>query len=173
RAWPAGGWRSGQSAASAGRRAGCPHLCAAARRPPWRAGGDRPHRPRLFLAPAVRAHGVCRRSYVTLAFLELTEYVFDGEIAALEPRQQLARRRPLRLAGRFDLHERQQRADAVQAILDGGVADTEELLHLLDGAVAADEGGDEGLVFSRQACERGDFEAALDRDVLIRQADAL
>ena len=58
------------------------------------------------------------------------------------------------------------RGDAVQPRLDGGVADAEHLLHLLDRAVALHEGGDEDLVFGGQPRQLRQLEGALDGDVL-------
>jgi hypothetical protein len=73
---------------------------------------------------------------------------------------------------RIDLGKGQLRPDAIEAVLDRGVADAEELLHLLDGAVAADEGGDEDLILGRQLGERRELESPFDGDVLSGQPDA-
>ena len=71
----------------------------------------------------------------------------------------------------IDLGKGQERADAIEAVLDRGVADTEELLHLLDGAVAADERGDEDLVLAGELGQRRELEAPLDGDVLVDEPD--
>ena len=99
--------------------------------------------------------------------------VVHAHLAALEARDETARRGTIGLLRRIDLGKRQQRADSVQPVLDRGVADAEELLHLLDGAVAADEGGDEHLIVGRQRREGRHLEAPFDRDVLAGEADAL
>src|SRR5438093_5088014 len=112
---------------------------------------------------------------IVLCFPETAQHIVHVDLAALEARQQFAgESRPARrrIAG-CDLRERQERTDAVQPVLDRRVADAEELLHLLDGAVAADEGRDEDLVFGCQACEGRELEPPLDRDVLVDQAHTL
>ena len=81
--------------------------------------------------------------------------------------------RTLGLGFRIDLGEGQLRADAIEAVLDRGVADAEELLHLLDGAVAADERGDEDLIVGGELRERRHLELPLDGDVLAGQPDPL
>jgi len=102
----------------------------------------------------------------------LVENFLHAQLAALETGEQLARGRGRRLRLRRDLDERQQRADAIQAVLDRRIAHAEELLHLLDGSVAAHEGGDERLVLARQAGERRKLEWSLDHDVLLDQPRA-
>jgi hypothetical protein len=54
----------------------------------------------------------------------------------------------------IDFWKREERADPVQTVLDGGVADAEELLHLLDGAMAPDECRNEGLILRGELGER-------------------
>src|SRR5437899_712519 len=112
---------------------------------------------------------------IVLCFLETAQHIVHVDLAALEARQQFAGGdRPAwrRNAGRH-LGEGQQRADPVQSVLDRGVADAEELLHLLDGAVAADECGDEDLVFGGEAAEGRQVEPSLDGNVLVDQPHAL
>jgi hypothetical protein len=53
----------------------------------------------------------------------------------------------------IDFGERELGADAIEPVLDGGIADAEEFLHLLDGAVAADEGGDDNLATYRKTAK--------------------
>ena len=55
--------------------------------------------------------------------------------------------------------------DGVEPVLHRGIADAEEALHLLDGAVVADEGHDEGLVLHREPGQGGDLEIPLQPDV--------
>jgi hypothetical protein len=62
--------------------------------------------------------------------------------------------------------------DAVQPSLDGGITDAEDLLHFLDRAVAADEGGDEDLIFGAELGKLGKLECALDGDIFFGQPDA-
>src|SRR5262245_49793232 len=112
---------------------------------------------------------------IVLCFLETAQHVVDVDLAALEARQQFAGGGRLtwrRIAG-CNLGKGQQRADPVQSVLDRRVADAEELLHLLDGAVAADERGDEDLVLAAEAGEGRQVEPTLDGNVLVNQAHAL
>ena len=90
---------------------------------------------------------------IVLCFPELAEHIVRRSSRRARGARAVrwsttARRRRI---GRLDFGEGQQRADPVQPVLDRGVADAEELLHLLDGAVAADERGDEDLVFGGEA----------------------
>src|SRR5437762_3558789 len=109
-------------------------------------------------------------------FSELAQHVVDARFTALETGKQLARGRARRLAlrrGRLDFHERKQRADAIQPVLDRGIADAEKLLHLLDRAVAADERRHEDLVLGGELRERWQTEASFDRDSRVAEPDAL
>ena len=58
--------------------------------------------------------------------------------------------------------------DAVQARFDGGIADAEGLLHLLDGAVGAKKGDDEDLIFEAEPGQLGQGELAFDGDLSSR-----
>ena len=66
-----------------------------------------------------------------------------------------------------DLDKLELRGDAVQPVLDGGVAHAECLLHLLDRAVAAHELADEDLVLVAEPREHRQLELALYRDVAV------
>jgi hypothetical protein len=74
---------------------------------------------------------------------------------------------------RVGFNELQLAGDAVEAGLDGGVANAEGLLHLLDGAVRAEEGDDEDLIFQAQTGKLRQGELAFDGDSLLRDTDAL
>ena len=63
--------------------------------------------------------------------------------------------------------------DAVEARFDGGIADAEGLLHVLDGAVAAEKGNDEDLIFQAEPGQFRQGELAFDGDLLFGNADAL
>ena len=56
-------------------------------------------------------------------------------------------------------------ADAVQAVLDGWIADSEELLHLFDRPMAAHKGRYKNLILCRQPGQRRKLEATFDCDV--------
>src|SRR5262249_27816257 len=60
------------------------------------------------------------------------------------------------------------RADRVQAVLHGRVADVEQRFHLLDRAVMTDESDHEHLVFRRETGERRDLELAFERKTAVR-----
>src|SRR5262249_49314208 len=64
-------------------------------------------------------------------------------------------------------------ADAVQPVFDGGIADAEVLLHLLDGSVAAHERRDEHLVFCCELGERRQDEMSFHGEVLVDEPDSL
>src|SRR5690349_19260044 len=106
-------------------------------------------------------------SFMRVTF-ESGERVADGHLAALELREHVADR-GRRVVGRVDFRERKLAADPVKTVLDRGVADAEELLHLLDGAVAADEGRDEDLVLGGELGEGRELELTVDRDAGVRQ----
>src|SRR6266508_686618 len=105
-------------------------------------------------------------------FLQPVEHIFHSHLAALEPRQKGGHRRRAFVGRRIDLGKGQQRANAVQSVLDGGVADAEKLFHLLDGAVTPHEGGDEDLILGRQLGQRRQLESSLNDQVRADQANA-
>ena len=91
-----------------------------------------------------------------------------GDLAGFETGEDL------RARGRWvGFNEMELGGDAVEAGLDGRIADAESLLHLLDGAVRAEKGDDKDLVFEAEAREFGEGKLALDGDSLLRDADAL
>src|ERR1039457_3753882 len=74
--------------------------------------------------------------------LQFLDSVLGADLAALQPVQDFgSRRRWVRF------YKFKAARDAVEPGFDGGVADSKDLFHLFDGAVAANEGGDENLVF--------------------------
>src|SRR5207248_4887024 len=75
--------------------------------------------------------------------------------------------------GRIGVDELQTVRDPVEAVLDGRVTDPEGALHLLDGAVAAHEGGDEHLILDAELGELRKLEGALDSDARVRQSHPL
>ncbi len=54
--------------------------------------------------------------------------------------------------------------DGVEPVLHGRITDSEDLLHLLDGAVMSKEGMDEGLVVFGEVGEGGHLEVSLHGD---------
>jgi len=82
--------------------------------------------------------------------------LIHGDLALLEELQHLV------VVGHRDhFYQLQLLDDLVQPVLDRGVADPESLLHVLDGAVAANELAHEHLVFVLEAGERGQLEFPL------------
>ena len=104
-----------------------------------------------------------RRSWESLEGLQCADSFVGGDFAGLEPVQHFRARRR-----RVGFNELQLAGDAVEPCLDGGVADAEGLLHLLDGAVRAEEGDDEDLVFQAEAGQFRERELAFDGDSLLR-----
>src|ERR1035438_7472873 len=104
----------------------------------------------------------------SLHCFQIVDRFGGSNLAVLEPLQHLR-------AGwrRVGVHELEKSGDAIQAGLDGRVADPKDLLHLLDGAVGAKKCGDEDLVFQTEARQLGQRECALDSDLLFRDPYAL
>src|ERR1700693_1654712 len=104
----------------------------------------------------------------SLQGLQFLDSVLGADLAAFQPIQDLgSRRRWVRF------YKFQAARDAVEPGFDGRVADSENLLHLLDRAMATNEGGDKNLVFLTQPGELRQLESSFHDDVLIRDADAL
>src|ERR1700761_4834762 len=104
----------------------------------------------------------------SLAFLKGGDGVFSRDLAAGEAIQHIGP--DIGPGGRRAfVNEVETAGDAGQSRLDGRVADPEHLLHLLDRAMAAQEGGDEYLVVTGQSGELRRREGALDGDVLAHQ----
>tara|TARA_B100000809_G_scaffold44114_2_gene38409 strand:- start:796 stop:1296 length:501 start_codon:yes stop_codon:yes gene_type:complete len=61
--------------------------------------------------------------------------------------------------------------DPVQPVLDRGVADAKNPLHLFDGAVAAEEGDDKDLVVAGQPGQGRELETAFDGGFFVVQPD--
>ena len=74
---------------------------------------------------------------------------------------------------RVALYELQLAGKSVQPVLDGGIADAEYPLHLLDRSVTAQKGDDEYLVFAGQTGQGREFKAAFNGRFAIVQPDSL
>src|SRR5580765_423486 len=107
--------------------------------------------------------------------LQLLERLADRQLPAREPIESrgAAWRRRLGLRTLLDLHERQLAADLVQPVFDGGIADAEVLLHLLDRSVATHERRDEYLILGGELGERRQLETAVNRDALLDEPNPL
>src|SRR5215831_15399959 len=93
---------------------------------------------------------------------ELGHSLGGGELTALEPVQNRADAGVGVVFTRgLNVDEWQRRRDPVQAVLDSWVADAEQLLHLLDGAVRPHEGRDKDLIVGCEGRERWRREPAL------------
>ena len=88
----------------------------------------------------------------SLQGLQFPNGVLGVDLASLEPIQDFSLRRR-----RIDFDEFKTLGDPIESRLDGGIADSEDLFHLFDGAVTPDEGGDKDLVFKIQADEHGEL----------------
>src|SRR5450432_2523121 len=106
-----------------------------------------------------------RLSMESLQLLQFLYGVLRADLAALQPIQDFG-------SGRrgIGVDKFQAACDAVEPGFDGRIADSEDFLHLFDGAMAADKGRHENLVFLAQPRQLRQFESPFDDDVLIRDA---
>jgi hypothetical protein len=103
----------------------------------------------------------------SLQSLQFPDSVLGANLAAFQPIQDFGAR------GRWVRFDKFQAArDASETGFDGGVAYTKNLLHFFDGAMTADESGDENLIFRTQTGQLGQLKSAFDNDVFVGDADA-
>src|SRR5512144_3268902 len=99
-----------------------------------------------------------------MAASQFGDGIRGADVAALQSRQDILGRWRV---SHVDLSERETGADSIQSVLYRRIADAEELFHLFNGAVAANEGRHEHLVFGGQLRERGRLKGALNRDASV------
>src|SRR5262249_29869027 len=127
--------------------------------------------------PLPRARAQLSPSGTRRSLVQFTKYLGSRHLPLFEAREQFpdcGTTRTIGLTGLLGvglgrwLHfdKRNQRANSIQTVLGGGVAAPEDLLHLLDGAVAANERGHDPLVFGREASKGWNLDPPLDSDVL-------
>src|SRR5215469_7643156 len=100
--------------------------------------------------------------------LQLPNRVLGVDFSALQPLQNFCSRRL-----RVDLDEFEAVCNSRQPRLDGRIADSKDLLHLLDRAMTADERGYEYLIFQAQSRQFRKLKGALNSDVLIHNPHPL
>src|SRR5581483_364552 len=115
-------------------------------------------------------------SLVVSVVIIIASHARDGvarrNLAPFQLQEHLAGRPPWRCR-RLDLRKREPFANPIEPVLDGGIADAEQLLHVFDGSVAANERRHEDLVFGWKLRERREVERPFDSDARLFQTDPL
>src|SRR5579863_201768 len=113
------------------------------------------------------AHAQWRYS-ASFQCLQFADRILGADLARLQPLQHVSARGRRVGVDKFKLP-----GDAVQPGLDGGIADAEDLLHLLDGAMRAQKSGHKHLVFEGEPRQLRQGKLAFQGDSFFGNTDPL